>query len=341
MGEAPARPARFLRSTYIVAALIPALIILLAITGFVWAQKGVTVVVDGESLYMKTQAEDVAGVLSQAEVVCAEGDVVSPALDAPLADGMSIVVRHAIPVTVEFSGESIELNVVGSTVAEALIAAGADPGASLVVEPALETPLRTGMTITAKDVFIRVLEEEVEVPFETVTQNDPARDWGTRSIAATGQAGTMLRVYRVVVTDDIEGARTLVTERVVAEPVAEVVVVGTKRVSSRIGRAATAPVPALAANEGSRLTVTTTAYAPGCDGVDFVTATGARAGYGIIAVDPRVIPLGTRLYIPGYGYGIAADTGGAIKGNKIDLCFDTRAEAIAWGRRTVTITILP
>ncbi|MDZ4180700.1 MAG: 3D domain-containing protein, partial [Coriobacteriia bacterium] len=102
-----------------------------------------------------------------------------------------------------------------------------------------------------------------------------------------------------------------------------------------------APAPAPAPTSGEKRTVTTTAYAPGVDGVGTRTATGARAGYGIIAVDPSVIPLGTRLYIPGYGYGVAADTGGAIKGAKIDLCFDTRAEAIAWGRRTVTITVLP
>lgn len=341
MGKAPARPARFLKSKFIVAALIPALVILLAITGFVWAQKGVTVVVDGESRYMKTQAEDVAGLLSQAEITCAEGDVVSPAPDAPLSDGMSVVVRHAIPVTLEFSGESIDLKVVGTTVAEALIAAGADPGASLVVEPALDTPLTSGMTITANDVFIRIAEEEAEVPYETVTRSDPTLSWGSRSVVATGQAGTMLRVYRVLVTDGVEGARTLVTERVVTEPVDEIVVVGTKRVSSRIGRAAAAPAPAPDDDLGSRLTVTTTAYAPGVDGVGSRTATGQRAGYGIVAVDPSVIPLGTRLYIPGYGYGIAADTGGAIHGNKIDLCFDTRSEAIAWGRRTVTITILP
>jgi len=62
-------------------------------------------------------------------------------------------------------------------------------------------------------------------------------------------------------------------------------------------------------------------------------------GWGIVAVDPRVIPLGTRLYIPGYGEGVAADTGGAIIGNRIDLWMPTSTQAFAWGRRTVTITI--
>ena len=69
------------------------------------------------------------------------------------------------------------------------------------------------------------------------------------------------------------------------------------------------------------------------------TATGAPVGWGVVAVDPSVIPIGTRMTIPGYGEGIAADTGGAIQGNTIDLWFPTLAQANAWGRRTVTITL--
>ena len=69
------------------------------------------------------------------------------------------------------------------------------------------------------------------------------------------------------------------------------------------------------------------------------TATGLPVGRGIVAVDPSVIPLGTRLSIPGYGEGVAADTGGAVQGLTIDLWFPTLAEALAWGRRTVTITL--
>lgn len=69
------------------------------------------------------------------------------------------------------------------------------------------------------------------------------------------------------------------------------------------------------------------------------TSTGLPVGAGVIAVDPAVIPLGTRLTIPGYGEGVAADTGSAVKGNAIDLWFPTLADALAWGRRTVTITL--
>lgn len=70
------------------------------------------------------------------------------------------------------------------------------------------------------------------------------------------------------------------------------------------------------------------------------TAMGLPAKFGVVAVDRRVIKLGTRLYVEGYGYAIAGDTGGAIKGNRIDLCFDEYNQAIRWGRRTVRVHIL-
>jgi 3D (Asp-Asp-Asp) domain-containing protein len=69
------------------------------------------------------------------------------------------------------------------------------------------------------------------------------------------------------------------------------------------------------------------------------TSTGVPVGYGIVAVDPSVIALGTKMTIPGYGEGVAADTGGAIAGAHIDLWFPTEAEALAWGSRTVTVTL--
>jgi 3D (Asp-Asp-Asp) domain-containing protein len=90
----------------------------------------------------------------------------------------------------------------------------------------------------------------------------------------------------------------------------------------------------LAAGGRGSMTVTATGYS-----LAGRTSTGVPVGYGIVAVDPAVIPLGTRMTVPGYGEGIAADTGGAISGARIDLWFPTRAEALAWGTRTVTIAL--
>ncbi|HLY02607.1 MAG TPA: 3D domain-containing protein [Candidatus Cybelea sp.] len=80
-----------------------------------------------------------------------------------------------------------------------------------------------------------------------------------------------------------------------------------------------------------------TAYTAGSAGGDGMTASGRRAGYGIVAVDPRIIPLGTHLYIPGYGMAVAGDTGGAIVGHRIDLGFDSLRGAMLFGRRDVTV----
>jgi 3D (Asp-Asp-Asp) domain-containing protein len=93
--------------------------------------------------------------------------------------------------------------------------------------------------------------------------------------------------------------------------------------------------PPQATPQGGRtLTVTATGYA-----LSGRTATGVSVAYGIVAVDPSVIPLGTRMTVPGYGEGVAADTGSAVVGARIDLWFPTRAEALAWGTRTVSITL--
>jgi 3D (Asp-Asp-Asp) domain-containing protein len=85
---------------------------------------------------------------------------------------------------------------------------------------------------------------------------------------------------------------------------------------------------------GAELTVLATAYS-----IRGHTSTGLATGWGVVAVDPAVIPLGTRLTIPGYGEGVAADTGSAVRGNAIDLWFPTRRQALAWGRQTVTIRL--
>lgn len=93
--------------------------------------------------------------------------------------------------------------------------------------------------------------------------------------------------------------------------------------------------PAAPSGEKRKLTVTATGYA-----LRGKTATGVSVAWGIVAVDPGVIALGTRISIPGYGEGVAADTGSAVRGARIDLWFPTQAEALAWGSRTITITLL-
>jgi uncharacterized protein YabE (DUF348 family) len=337
METQPDRPAPILKSQYIVAALVVAAIVALGVTGSMWAHKGVTVVVDGESRFVKTQAATVGDFLGEEGIVLGEGDLVTPACDACIEDATTVIVRHAVPVTVSVAGQPVEIDVIGSTVADALIAAGLDVDGGVQCVPSLASPIEPGMSIAVNDVVARVIRQESEVAYETTTTDDPTIPKGTRAVLTEGSPGKMLSVYRVLVVGGVETSRTLVAQRVTAEPVAEVIGMGTGRSG---GRTLASRSKFKAPVSGKTLTVTATGYAPNVDGVGTRTATGDTAGFGIIAVDPRVIPLGTKLWVPGYGYGVAADTGGAIKGDRIDLCYDTGREAIDWGRRTVTITIV-
>nr|WP_071459799.1 3D domain-containing protein [Bacillus mediterraneensis] len=117
---------------------------------------------------------------------------------------------------------------------------------------------------------------------------------------------------------------------------------------------ATASAPAEPANQqaeenvkaanATSFTVSATAYTANCKGCSGTTATGvnlkANPGAKVIAVDPSVIPLGSKVYVEGYGYATAADTGGAIKGNKIDVFIPNQSDALAWGRKQVKVTIV-
>lgn len=95
---------------------------------------------------------------------------------------------------------------------------------------------------------------------------------------------------------------------------------------------------------GREFYVEATAYGPDCVGCSGITATGINVGANphmkLIAVDPNVIPLGSKVWVEGYGYAIAGDTGGDIKGNRIDVLYPSEAAAYSWGRRTVKIRVL-
>lgn len=331
----PAGPARFLKTRYIVAALFAAFLAVASITGFVWATKSVTLVVDGTSKSVATESNDVASLLAEAGVDTRQGDLVSPEPSAPVSDGDVVVVRHAIPVTLRLGPDTISLKVLGRTVADALVMAGLDPTSGMRTDPAVDAELTPGMTITATDVFMRVLEEQVTVPFGTVINGDPSLPSGVRKVVTPGAAGSAIRVWQVVVTGGIEGQRTLKLERSLVPAVDEVVAVGTKTPFHQVvaARQVSAPqhhapriVPAPAI-KGRSLRVESTAYTPYECGQSVAWVARKKAalhipeGWGIVAVDPRVIPLGSKLFVEGYGYAVACDTGGAIKGMIIDVCF--------------------
>jgi 3D (Asp-Asp-Asp) domain-containing protein len=164
------------------------------------------------------------------------------------------------------------------------------------------------------------------------------------SVSSTVSALASARASRLAYLQQLAAQRSLNEAQIGSlESRAQAIEARARRIAvaqtiSTVSSPAPAPVPAPVApptvTGPGTMTVTATAYT-----LQGTTATGAPVGYGVVAVDPSVIPLGTRMTIPGYGEGVAADTGGAIRGAVIDLWFPTAAQAAAWGRRTVTITL--
>ena len=229
---------------------------------------------------------------------------------------------------------------------EALFAAGVDPSTNPAVTPPLETQLESGMKNTAPDCFSRVTARTVAIPREVTEYPDASLAKGTRRVVIAGSDGSVLRVYRSLVVGGVEGTASLTAEKILAQPVNEIVAVGTgDSPEAALRQLAVAHAPKLvtaasSSKAGKRLRVVATGYSADEPGAASNTRTGHRVQRGVIAVDPKVIPLGTRVYIPGYGWAIASDTGGLIKGNRIDLCFDTAQECERWGRRSVVVILL-
>jgi 3D (Asp-Asp-Asp) domain-containing protein len=181
------------------------------------------------------------------------------------------------------------------------------------------------------------VKTELRVDFETRVETKPIPFRITYEVSRTvsagriqtqseGRSGQEIDTYRVTLKDGKPVSKTLVSSQKVA-PEDQVILIGK----------AGATTSRHMYYRGRVLNMNATAY---YNYTGHRTASGRPAIYGAVAVDPRFIAMGTVLYIEGYGLAIAADTGGAIKGNRIDLCYATRGEAIRFGRRTVKVHLL-
>jgi 3D (Asp-Asp-Asp) domain-containing protein len=181
--------------------------------------------------------------------------------------------------------------------------------------------------------FSQKLSEETEViEKKTVFQDDPETEAGEEKVLEEGEDGKKTRIIKTTFYEGKEYNRELVSVEI-KEPVDKKILRGTKIVWKTLS------TPDGEIRYWKKMRVYATHYDQHCPGCNEWTAIGMRAGKGVIAVDPTVIKMRSKVYIPGYGMAIAGDTGGAIKGNIIDLGFDD-ARTAGWSARFVDIYLL-
>lgn len=215
-----------------------------------------------------------------------------------------------------------------------------------IVIPDLDTELKSEGKISIIKVDVKVIEKEVEAPFKTIKKKNKELTHKQSKILIQGVNGKNIVKCKEYYAGDKLIKEEVIHVETIVKPIDQVFEEGTKDVFTNDRGDFTArkaiKMVATAYEAGPR----STGKRPGDKGYG-ITASGARAKRGTVAVDPRVIPLGTKLYVksltpgvPDYGFAIAQDTGGAIKGNKIDLFMDTVWECLQFGRRPVMVYIL-
>nr|WP_302597111.1 3D domain-containing protein [uncultured Cellulosilyticum sp.] len=306
-----------------------------SITAYQSMSKIITLVDDGKVTRYETDASSVQELLTQLEITLNDKDTVDPDLNTKIEDNLRITIDRWKP-TVKFvlNGEEVEFKTDFKTVGDIIKAKGLSDEEGITVEPVENTAITDGMKIVVKTKETKTVTEERPMSFETVVKETTDLEAGETKVTQEGQNG-----LKKVTTEQTYVGGELVNEEVtnveiVQEPTDKIVLKG---IRNSVKDTTTGEKYAYK----RAINVEATAYtAYNGDGWGNQTASGMTTAVGVVAVDPNVIPLGTRLYIEGYGLAVAGDTGGAIKGNRIDLFFNTSSECTAYGRQNTTVYIL-
>lgn len=246
---------------------------------------------------------------------------------------------HQVQYHVTFygNGKPLDVETSAKTVGEALREQGITLKPQDVIVPSLSTPLSDGMEIDLGLVEQKVKELKKIVPYDTHTDYTDTMNVGEIIDVDLGKDGLADQQIESFFLNGQEAFEKVVKSTILVPVKNAKVIEGTalrQKLYSLKKRAQVKKV----------ITLEATAYYPGPEDTwpyaSGTTASGLKAGYGVVAVDPRVIKLKTLLYVEGYGFAIAADKGGAIKGKKIDLCFDTYEQAVQFGRKKVQVYLL-
>jgi len=293
--------------------------------------KHITLTVDGVAKAYETQADTVEQFLAEQNIKITDHDILTPAATTRLSDAQTVQLQTSWAVPIQVDGQTKVVHTVKRDVQSILKDAGITLRKLDKVLPALHAKISKGSNISVTRVDEQIVKVEKVIPFQEFKKEDKSLTKGERRILNQGQEGKALLHYKVVTENGKETARQLVKTEVVTPKKDRMVAIGTRNKERAVFAAA------LSSRSGSLKarrvlhSVTMTAYSP-ADGT--ITATGTKATVGrTIAVDPSVIPLGWWVYIEGIGYRRAEDTGGAIKGNKIDVYLASDSQARQFGRR--------
>ena len=253
-------------------------------------------------------------------------DEVNALRTAAVTNKMEIKVRRAIPILVRTDGKVLDTYIAPRTVADALTKLGIVLGIKDKVSLPLDHMLVPDEQIQVVRVVERVDTVNSEIPFQNVTQ---AADYPVGlpdKVVSRGSNGLQEQTVKLTFEDGKEVDREILNQRVVTPPTNEVISRGAQTSISRGGTTI---------NFKRAYMMRATAYCiPGG-----TTKTGDSVRMGVIAVDPNVISLGTNVYVEGYGKARALDTGGAIKGNRIDLYMNSTEAALSYGVRNIMVYV--
>ena len=333
----------------VVVMVLPAMLLLAAVIPSAFA-KNTYVITDGEQIKVySTHSTNPAEVLAEAGINLGAADTYTT---VPGEDESQINITRSQSITVYNCGEQVKVTGYGETVQALLDRLGIPTYGNYKVSENLNSETYDGMEVRVDCVIRQTQTYTEDVPFETTYCYDPDLGEDEQIVMVEGMNGQRQITANVVYVNAKETERTVVSETVLQEVVNRVVVVGTAEESSDIDSAPAIGDGVIVTKDGQILTYsktgqfTATAYTHTDAGCDMTTATGTTVRIGTVAVDPTVIPYGTRMFIVTndgsyiYGLSTAEDCGGAIKGNRLDLYFPADSECWQFGVRGCTVYFL-
>jgi len=244
-------------------------------------------------------------------------------------EGLYVQTLEETPIKIVVDGTSVISRTTLPRLEDILQDAGVELGPKDRVEARFDTSSDKIPELVVVRVNTRIVTEEKRIPFPVKSVQDDSLAPGSTRIKQAGQDGVLLKKYEVTTENGKVVKKRELGSEVIKEPVTQITAVGVRSKAKPASRS-------VSLQNRRVLKMIATAYTH----TGNPTATGVMPYVGGVAVDPKVIPLGTNLYVEGYGYAKAVDTGGLIKGNRIDVFLETAKECYQWGRREVKVYIL-